>query len=216
MIGWCRRRSLSPQETPTSNFILGGLRQPTYLQRGGVDSGHDKSRVFSPLFRAYWNHPTSFFPPSGPSSVGTPYFAHIFYSWLSCQIYTSHPFRGSGDRWVTRDVTSARTRARLVTLRSLNWPDNYDELSSPQQTAVRAALDKKFTEYLLAVNSAAHAASQQAVANYALINAGTTTNSTDTPVKATKPGTEASLANPIDLTTPEGSPVAPTRLFPNV
>ena len=87
----------------------------------------------------------------------------------------------------------------FATLRSLNWPDNYDELSSPQQTAVRAALDKQFTEYLLAVNSAAHAASQRAVATHALINAGTTTNSTDTPVKATKPGTEASLANPIDL-----------------
>ena len=123
--------------------------QPT-SREGGVDSGHDKSRVFFPLFRAYWNHPTSFFPPSGPSSVGTPYFAHIFYSWLSCQIYTSHPFRGSGDRWVTRDVTSARTRARLVTLRSLNWPDNYDELSSPEQKAVRAVQDQKMIEYCLA------------------------------------------------------------------
>ena len=70
------------------------------------------------------------------------------------------------------------------------------------------------TEYCLAHISAAHAANEEAVATHALINAGTTTtNSTDTPVKATKPGTEASLANPIDLTTPEGSPVAPTRLF---
>ena len=116
-------------------------------------------------------------------------------------------------RYGTTPKHPSRTRARLATLRSLNWPDNYDELSSPEQTAVRAALDKKFTEYLLAVNSAAHAASQQAVATHALINAGTTTNSTDTPVKATKPGTEASAANPIDLTTPEGSPVAPRKLF---
>ena len=75
------------------------------------------------------------------------------------------------------------------------------------------------TEYRLAVNSAAHAANEEAAATLALINAGpagTTTNSTDTPVKATKPGTEASAANPIDLTTPDGSPVGPTRLFPNV
>ena len=27
--------SLSPQETPTSNFISGGLRQPPNLQKGG-------------------------------------------------------------------------------------------------------------------------------------------------------------------------------------
>ena len=116
-------------------------------------------------------------------------------------------------RYGTTPKHPSRTRARLATLRSLNWPDNYDELSSPEQTAVRAALDKKFTEYLLAVNSAAHAASQQAMATHALINAGTTTtNSTDTPVKATKPGTEASAANPINLIPPEGSPVAPMRL----
>ena len=69
------------------------------------------------------------------------------------------------------------------------------------------------TEYCLAHISAAHAANEEAVATHALINAGTTTNSTDTPVKATKPGTEASAANPIDLTTPEGSPVAPRKLF---
>ena len=30
-------------------------------------------------------------------------------------------------------TAKARTRARLVTLRSLNWPDNYDELSSPER-----------------------------------------------------------------------------------
>ena len=84
------------------------------------------------------------------------------------------------------------------------------ELSSPEQKAVRAAQDQKMTEYCLANMSAAN---EEDAANYALINAGTTTNSTDTPVKATKPGTEASAANPIDLTTPDGSPVAPTRLF---
>ena len=94
--------------------------------------------------------------------------------------------------------------------RSLNWPDNYDELSSPEQTAVRAAQDQKFMDDLMANNAAAN---EEAAATLALINAGTTTNSTDTPVRATKPGTEASAANPIDLTTPEGSPVAPTRLF---
>ena len=110
-------------------------------------------------------------------------------------------------------TAKARPRARLVMLRSLNWPDNYDELSSPEQKAVRAAQDQKMTEYCLANMSAAH---EEDAANYALINAETTTNSTDTPVKATKPGTEASAANPIDLTTPDGSPVAPTRLFPNV
>ena len=44
----------------------------------------------------------------------------------------------------------ARTRARLVTLRSLNWPDNYDELSSPEQKAVRAVQDQKMIEYCLA------------------------------------------------------------------
>ena len=101
-------------------------------------------------------------------------------------------------RYGTTPKHPSRTRARLATLRSLNWPDNYDELSSPEQTAVRATQDQKMTEYRLAVNSAAHAASQQAVATHALI-AWTTTNSTDTPVKATNPGTEASLANPIDL-----------------
>ena len=88
------------------------------------------------------------------------------------------------------------------------------QLSSPEQTAVRATQDQKMTEYRLAVNSAAHAANEEAAATLALINAGpagTTTNSTDTPVKATKPGTEASAANPIDLITPEGSPVAPKR-----
>ena len=87
---------------------------------------------------------------------------------------------------------------------------NYDELSSPEQTAVRAAQDQKFMDYLMANNAAAN---EEAAATLALINAGTTTNSTDTPVRATKPSTEASAANPIDLTTPEGSPVAPTRLF---
>ena len=35
-----RRSSLSPQKTPTSHFISGGLWQPTNLQRGGVVSGH--------------------------------------------------------------------------------------------------------------------------------------------------------------------------------
>ena len=39
-------------------------------------------------------------------------FTHIFYSWLSCQIYSSHPFRGSGDRWVTRDCASVNHCAR--------------------------------------------------------------------------------------------------------
>ena len=48
-------------------------------------------------------------------------------------------------RYGTTPKHPSRTRARLATLRSLNWPDNYDELSSPEQTAVRAALDKKFT-----------------------------------------------------------------------
>ena len=117
-------------------------------------------------------------------------------------------------RYGTTPEHPSRTRARLATLRSLNWPDNYDELSSPEQTAVRATQDQKMTEYRLAVNSAAHAANEEAAATLALINAGpagTTTNSTDTPVKATKPGTEASAANPIDLITPEGSPVAPKR-----
>ena len=133
-------------------------------------------------------------------------------------------------RYGTTPKHPSRTRARLATLRSLNWPDNYDELSSPEQTAVRdvasvlgftpeqtavrATQDQKMTEYRLAVNSAAHAANEEAAATLALINAGpagTTTNSTDTPVKATKPGTEASAANPIDLITPEGSPVAPKR-----
>ena len=113
-------------------------------------------------------------------------------------------------RYGTTPKHPSRTRARLATLRSLNWPDNYDELSSPEQKAVRAAQDQKMTEYCLANMSAAN---EEDAANYALINAGTTTNSTDTPVKATKPGTEASAANPIDLTTPDGSPVAPTRLF---
>ena len=69
----------------------------------------------------------------------------------------------------------ARTRARLVTLRSLNWPDNYDDLSSPEQKALRAAQDQKMTEYCLANMSAAN---EEDAANYALINAGTTTNST--------------------------------------
>ena len=113
-------------------------------------------------------------------------------------------------RYGTTPKHPSRTRARLATLRSLNWPDNYDELSSPEQTAVRAAQDQKFMDYLMANNAAAN---EEAAATLALINAGTTTNSTDTPVRATKPGTEASAANPIDLTTPEGSPVAPTRLF---
>ena len=47
-------------------------------------------------------------------------------------------------------TAQARTRARLVTLRSLNWPDNYDELSSPEQKAVRAVQDQKMIEYCLA------------------------------------------------------------------
>ena len=65
-------------------------------------------------------------------------------------------------------------------------------------------------DYLMANNAAAN---EEAAATLPLINAGTTTNSTDTPVRPTKPGTEASAANSINLTTPVGSPVAPTRLF---
>ena len=66
----------------------------------------------------------------------------------------------------------------FATLRSLNWPDNYDELSSPEQKAVRAVQDQKMTEYCLANISAAN---EEDAATVALINAGpagTTTNST--------------------------------------
>ena len=51
----CGRSSLSPQETPTSNFISGGLRQPPNLQRGGIQ----RKSVSPPLFRAYWNQTLS-------------------------------------------------------------------------------------------------------------------------------------------------------------
>ena len=36
----------------------------------------------------------------------------------------------------------SRTRARLTTLRSLNWPDNYDELLEDEKTAVQVAQDQ--------------------------------------------------------------------------
>eukprot|EP00964_Phaeocystis_antarctica_P042723 scaffold24495_cov86-Phaeocystis_antarctica.AAC.2 len=60
--------SLSPQKTPTSNFISGGLRQPTNLQRGRVVSGHNKNRVFSP-FSGHTGTTEPHFFSSGPSSV---------------------------------------------------------------------------------------------------------------------------------------------------
>ena len=68
-------------------------------------------------------------------------------------------------RYGTTPKHPSRTRARLATLRSLNWPDNYDELSSPEQTAVRAAQDQKFMDYLMANNAAAN---EEAAATLAL------------------------------------------------
>ena len=70
--------SLSPQKTPTSNFISGGPRQPTNRQRGGGSQWTQYKSISPPLFRAYWNHRTTFiFFSSGPSSV--PLTLHIFF-----------------------------------------------------------------------------------------------------------------------------------------
>ena len=98
-----RSSSLSPQKTRTSDFISEGLRQPTNLQRGLV-SGHNINRVFPPFsghtgtteYHLFFSH---LVPLEYP-------LLYTFFPRLSCQIYTSHPFRGSGDRWVTRDCAS--------------------------------------------------------------------------------------------------------------
>ena len=45
-------------------------------------------------------------------------------------------------RYGTTPEHPSRTRARLATLRSLNWPDNYDELLENEKTAVQVAQDQ--------------------------------------------------------------------------
>ena len=89
---------------------------------------------------------------------------------------------------------TGRTRARLTTLRSLNWPDNYDELLEDEKTAVQVAQDQANMDNMV-TNSA-----YMPMPDGPNLDQGwgiaTTTNSTDTPVRQ-KPGTEA--ANPMDL-----------------
>ena len=56
--------------------------KPTIFQRGDLFSG-----ILAPPNLIYLFLIWPLF--------STPYFTHMFYSWLSCQIYTSHPFRSA-------------------------------------------------------------------------------------------------------------------------
>ena len=154
--------TIPPGNTDVQFYFGGSPATNLPPDRGEVDSGHNKSRFLFP-FSGILEPPNLFSPP---------HLAPLQYP-LLCTYFWG--------RYGTTPKHPSRTRARLATLRSLNWPDNYDELSSPEQKAVRAVQDQKMTEYCLANISAAN---EEDAATVALINAGpagTTTNSTKTP-----------------------------------
>ena len=100
-----RRRSLSPQETPTVQFYFGGSPATNLLpEMGGLDSGHDKSRS-PPPFPGILESPNLFFSPSGPSSVPLTlhiFFIHVLFMAFVSDIYKSPVPRKWGQMGYTR------------------------------------------------------------------------------------------------------------------